>query len=270
MAGDATNLTRWPADLLARDFTDARVLVTGSSRGIGAAVALAFAEMGAHVALHGRDHSDTLWSLADRLTAASGRKAVIVTGNFSDTAETKLAVDRAIEGLDGLDILINNAGTMMGRHKAESLDETTLNEIISLNAKSLLTASQAAFAALRQSKRAAIVNTTSISARTGGSPGSLAYSGAKAFVSTATRSLATEWAAHGIRVNAVSPGTIDTDFHQRYSSPEKLAATAAKLPLQRLGRAEDCVGAYLFLSSASLAGYITGQVIEVNGGALMP
>ncbi|HWT96661.1 MAG TPA: SDR family oxidoreductase, partial [Terriglobales bacterium] len=83
-------------------------------------------------------------------------------------------------------------------------------------------------------------------------------------------SLAVEWAPKGIRVNAVSPGTIDTDFHQRYSSPEKLAATAAKLPLQRLGSAEDCVGAYLFLASHSLAGYITGQVIEVNGGALMP
>ncbi|HEX9446964.1 MAG TPA: SDR family oxidoreductase, partial [Dongiaceae bacterium] len=89
-------------------------------------------------------------------------------------------------------------------------------------------------------------------------------------VSTATRSLATEWASHGIRVNAVSPGTIDTDFHQRYSSPEKLAATAAKLPMRRLGRAEDCVGAYLFLASPTLSGYITGQVIEVNGGALMP
>jgi 3-oxoacyl-[acyl-carrier protein] reductase len=274
MAADATHLTQrptpWPADLLARDFTDARVLVTGSSRGIGAALALAFAELGAQVALHGRDYSDTLWSLADRLGAAAGRKAVVVTGNFADATETKLAVAQAIEGLGGLDILVNNAGTMLGRHKAESLTEATLNEVLSLNGKSLLTASQVAFPALCRSKRGCIVNTTSISARTGGSPGSLAYSAAKAFVSTATRSLATEWAEHGIRVNAVSPGTIDTDFHQRYSSPEKLAATAAKLPMRRLGRAEDCVGAYLFLASPTLSGYITGQIIEVNGGALMP
>ena len=271
MAADATPLTQWPADLLARDFQGRRVLVTGSSRGIGAAVALAFAELGAHVAMHGRNHSDGLWSLADRLgVAAGGRKPVIVTGDFAETAQVKLAVAKAIESLGGLDILINNAGTMMGRHPAESLSEATLSEILSLNAASLLTASQVAFDALRQSGTGCIVNTTSISARTGGSPGSLAYSGAKAFVSTATRSLATEWAAHGIRVNAVSPGTIDTDFHQRYSSPEKLAATAAKLPLKRLGRSEDCVGAYLFLSAPSLSSYITGQVIEVNGGALMP
>jgi 3-oxoacyl-[acyl-carrier protein] reductase len=270
MAADATHLTQWPADLLARDFADARVLVTGSSRGIGAAVALAFAELGARVALHGRSHSDGLWSLSDRLNAAGGRKPVIVTGDFSETTEVKLAVNQAIEGLGGLDILINNAGTMMGRHKAESLSEATLSEILSLNAKSLLTASQVAFESLCQSRRGCIVNTTSISARTGGSPGSLAYSGAKAFVSTATRSLATEWAGHGIRVNAVSPGTIDTDFHQRYSSPEKLAATASRLPLQRIGQAEDCVGAYLFLAAHSLSSYITGQIIEVNGGALMP
>jgi 3-oxoacyl-[acyl-carrier protein] reductase len=270
MAGDATHLTRWPSDLLARDFSAARVLVTGSSRGIGAALALAFAELGASVALHGRDQSDTLWSLADRLGAASGRKPIVVTGDFAVATETKLAVSRAIEGLGGLDILINNAGTMLGRHKAESLTEDKLDEVLALNGKSLLTASQVAFSSLCQSKQACIVNTTSISARTGGSPGSLAYSAAKAFVSTATRSLATEWAPHGIRVNAVSPGTIDTDFHQRYSSPEKLAATAARLPMQRLGRADDCVGAYLFLASPTLAGYITGQIIEVNGGALMP
>jgi len=269
-ADGSTQMMHWPADLLARDFRDARVLVTGSSRGIGAAVALALAELGARVAVHGRNETDHLRSLADRVDAAGGNKAVIVTGDFAVAAETRLAVDKAVSALGGLDILINNAGTMMGRHKAEDLSEATFNEILSLNAKSLLTACQAAFPALVASKAAAIVNTTSISARTGGSPGSLAYSGAKAFVSTATRSLAVEWAPKGIRVNAVSPGTIDTDFHQRYSSPEKLAATAAKLPLQRLGSAEDCVGAYLFLASRSLAGYITGQVIEVNGGALMP
>ena len=246
------------------------MLVTGSSRGIGAAVALAFAGLGARVAIHGRNETDHLRSLADRMRAAGGREAIIVTGDFAVAAETRLAVAKAAAGLGGLDILINNAGTMLGRHKAADLSEATFDEILSLNAKSLLIACQAAYPELAQSPAAAIVNTTSISARTGGSPGSLAYSGAKAFVSTATRSLAVEWAPRGIRVNAVSPGTIDTDFHQRYSSPEKLAATAAKLPLQRLGRAEDCVGAYLFLASHSLAGYITGQVIEVNGGALMP
>ncbi|TXH35991.1 MAG: SDR family oxidoreductase [Rhodospirillaceae bacterium] len=260
----------WPADLLMRDFRDRKVLITGSSRGIGAAVARAFADLGARIVLHGRAETPALRDLAASIAASAMHQPAVVTGDFADSNATRRAVEQAIAQLGGLDILINNAGTMMGRHPAAGLAEATLDEIISLNAKSVVTAAQQAFPALRDSPVAAIVNTTSISARSGGSAGSLAYSGAKAFVSTATRSLATEWAGDGIRVNAVSPGTIDTDFHQRYSSPEKLAATAARIPQKRLGRAEDCVGAYLFLASPSLAGYITGQVIEVNGGALMP
>ena len=111
--------------------------------------------------------------------------------------------------------------------------------------------------ALKESASGAIVNTGSISARSGGSPGSAVYSGAKAFVATFTRSLATEFAEAGIRVNAVAR-------HHRYRfpsallDPEKLAATAARIPLKRLGTAEDCVGAYLFLASSQLAGYVTG------------
>ena len=110
----------------------------------------------------------------------------------------------------------------------------------------------------------------SISARSGGSAGSSLYSASKAFVATFTRALATELAPQGIRVNAVSPGTIMTRFHEIYSTPEKLAATAARIPLQRLGSGEDCAAAFLYLASPSLAGYVTGQILEVNGGQLMP
>ena len=113
---------------------------------------------------------------------------------------------------------------------------------------------------------AAIVNTVSISASTGGSPGSSIYSATKAFVATYTRGLARELAPDGIRANAVSPGVIDTDFHQRYSSAEKLENTRRQIPLQRLGTAEDCAPAFLFLASAALSGYVTGQVLEINGG----
>ena len=113
------------------------------------------------------------------------------------------------------------------------------------------------------------VSTVSISALTGGSAGSAIYSATKAFVSTYSKALARELAPAGIRVNCVSPGTIATDFHERYSSPEKLEATRKAIPLQRLGTPEDCAPAYLFLAAASLSGYITGQVIEINGGQLI-
>jgi 3-oxoacyl-[acyl-carrier protein] reductase len=110
---------------------------------------------------------------------------------------------------------------------------------------------------------------SSISARTGGSPGSSVYSGAKAFVATFTRSLARELAPHGIRVNALSPGTIATAFHERHSTPEKLEATRKAIPMARLGSPQDCAGTALFLASGALSGYVTGQVFEVNGGQFM-
>ena len=125
------------------------------------------------------------------------------------------------------------------------------------------------FGPLWAANGASIVNTSSISATIGGSAGSSLYSASKAFISTWTRALARELAPDHIRVNAVSPGTIMTDFHRRYSTQEKLDATAASIPLKRLGTAEDCAPAYLFLASPVLSGYVTGQVIEVNGGQFM-
>ncbi|WP_448204661.1 SDR family NAD(P)-dependent oxidoreductase [Azospirillum sp. sgz302134] len=253
---------------LGEDLRGKRVLVTGSSRGIGAAVAAAFAGLGARVALHGSGNSDAAERLSAELSAG-GAAVHAFTGDFRDPRAVESVVDAAVEALGGLDILVNNAGTMVGRVPLAKLEDSFLDEVVDLNLRSVVVACRRALPALKAAGGGAIVNTVSISARTGGSPGSSLYSASKAFVSTFTRSLAAELAPDRIRVNAVSPGTIDTDFHQRYSTPEKLAATATRIPLGRLGTAEDCVGAYLFLSSNALSGYITGQVIEVNGGQLM-
>lgn len=256
----ATDFADWPADLLAQEFRGKRVLVTGSSRGIGAAVAAAFAQLGARVAIHGRD-----MTALEAVAAGMGAGVVPLAGDFADKAEVRRVVESAVDRLGGLDVLINNAGTMLGRVALGDIDDEFLQRQFDLNAASAVIASRTALPALIASK-GAIVNTGSISGRTGGSAGSSLYSAAKAFQASLARSLATELAPHGIRVNAVSPGTIDTDFHQRYSTPDKLTQTAARIPLKRLGTAQDCVGAYLFLASGRLAGYITGQVIEVNGG----
>lgn len=253
--------------LLSDEFRGQRVLVTGSSRGIGLAVAAAFAGLGASVAIHGSADRAALAATAERLSAG-GARVVPVTGDFMDPAAVGAVVAQAVDALGGLDVLVNNAGTMLGRVPLDALTLEHMDRVLALNVRSVVEACRCALPALRES-RGAIVSTSSISARTGGSPGSSLYSGAKAFVSTFTRSLATELAPDGIRVNAVSPGTIATDFHRRYSTAEKLAATAARIPLRRIGEAEDCVGAYLFLASSRLAGYVTGQVIEVNGGQFM-
>jgi 3-oxoacyl-[acyl-carrier protein] reductase len=123
---------------------------------------------------------------------------------------------------------------------------------------------------MQDQRKGTIINTTSIAARTGGGNGAGLYGAAKAFVSTFTRVLAKELAPFGVRVNAVAPGVIETPFHARYSTAEQLEASRRSVPLGRLGVAEDCVGAYEFLASERMSGYITGQIIEVNGGQLMP
>ena len=138
-----------------------------------------------------------------------------------------------------------------------------------LNARSVLTMTRAARPWLAK-RGGFVINTTSIAARNGGANGAMLYAAAKGFVSTITRGHAKELIGENIRVNAVSPGVITTPFHDRYSTPEGLEAIRKTLPADRLGVAEDCVGAYLFLASQMLSGYVIGQIVEVNGGQLMP
>lgn len=251
-------------------FAGARVLVTGAGRGIGAAVARAFLATGAAVLAHaGRTEEHLAAWAADLPEEARGRLST-VCADVATTAgvEAVVAATRARFG-DRLDVLVNNAGTMLGRVPQGQVDADHYARVVDLNARSVVLLCATLEPLLAASGHGAIVNTVSISARTGGSPGSSLYSAAKAFVATHTRSLAKELAPRAIRVNAVSPGTIDTDFHQRYSSAEKLAATAQAIPLGRLGTVEDCAPAYLFLAAPALSGYITGQVLEVNGGQFM-
>jgi 3-oxoacyl-[acyl-carrier protein] reductase len=115
-----------------------------------------------------------------------------------------------------------------------------------------------------------IINTTSVAARHGGGPGALVYAAAKAAVSSLTRGLAKELAPHRIRVNAISPGVVLTPIHERLSSPAVMDAFIRQVPLGRAAAADECVGAFLFLASERLSSYVTGQVLEVNGGQFMP
>jgi 3-oxoacyl-[acyl-carrier protein] reductase len=237
-----------------------RVLITGASRGIGAATARLFHAAGCRLALHHR---------REPAEAGEIEGALLLQGDFARPGEVRRTVAEAVGALGGLDVLVNNAGHMVARAPLADLTDDAVDAVFDLNARSVVVACREALPALARS-RGSIVNVTSISARTGGSAGSALYSAAKAFVSTFTRALATELAPQGIRVNAVSPGTIATRFHEVYSSPEKLEATRTKIPLQRLGTGEDCAAAFLYLASPTLAAYVTGQVIEVNGGQLMP
>jgi 3-oxoacyl-[acyl-carrier protein] reductase len=250
------------------DLAGKAVLVTGASTGIGAALALAYAEQGCKVGLHYNASREAAEALAAQIAAAGG-EAFLVQGDFSVSADVARVVEETAAHFGHLDGLVNNAGGMLGRVPYSEMTDEQYDAVMDLNARSVITASRVAIPWLKQ-RGGFIVNTTSIAARNGGGGGAGLYGSAKAFVSNVTRGMAKELIGDGIRVNAIAPGIILTPFHERYSTEAQLTAMVATIPQGRAGTPQDCVGAYLFLSSDMLSGYITGQVIEVNGGQLMP
>ncbi|WP_321371212.1 glucose 1-dehydrogenase [uncultured Desulfuromusa sp.] len=262
-------LTEVPTDLLRDDLSGKVVLVTGGGSGIGAAITEAFGRYGAKVGIH-YHHSDfQMVSESVARICTAGGEALPLQADFSSSFAVKEVIEKTIQHFGQLDILVNNAGSMVARRTLAEVDDDFIDQVFNLNARSVVTACQSALPVFSTQDRGCIINVGSISARTGGSPGSSIYSASKAFVSTLTRSLARELADRHIRVNAISPGTIDTTFHERFSSLDKLEKTRKGIPLQRLGVAEDCAGTALYLAAESLSGYVTGQIIEVNGGQLM-
>jgi 3-oxoacyl-[acyl-carrier protein] reductase len=249
------------------DLKGKRALVTGSSTGIGAAVAKELARLGAAVAIHGNKNADAAEAVATDIRAAGG-KAVVVLGDVGDSATAQRIVDEAVAGLGGLDILINNAGAIHDRVTNANWDEAMYERVYDTNVRSVLAVTKAAYPHLKAAGGGSIINTGSIAGRFGGYMGSAVYASAKAAVHSITRNAAREFADDHIRVNVVAPGFIITPFHDK--TPESVRQTAAaQIPMKRLGTAEDCVGAYVFLCSDAMSGYITGQIIDVNGGQLM-
>ena len=245
------------------------VLITGASTGIGAALAKAFGAQGAMVGVHYNSSVDAAKAVADAVVAAGG-KAHLVRADASQSGAIAAAVEETAVAFGRLDGLINNAGGMVARLPYAEMTDAHYDAVMDLNGRSVIAASRAAFAHMKAAGGGFIINTTSVAARNGASGGAGLYGSSKAFVSNVTRGMAKEFIAAGIRVNAVAPGVIETPFHERYSTEAQLKAQLATIPQGRLGVAEDCVGAYLFLACASLSGYIIGQTIEVNGGMLMP
>jgi 3-oxoacyl-[acyl-carrier protein] reductase len=250
------------------DIRGKRALVTGSSTGIGAAVAKELARLGAAVAVHGNKNTEAAEAVAAEIRAAGG-KAVVVLGDVSSSASAVRIVADAVAGLGGLDILINNAGAILDRVTNAGFDDATYERVYDLNVRSVLAVTKAAYPHLKAAGGGSIINTGSVAGRFGGFGGSAVYASAKAAVHSITRNAAREFAPDHIRVNVVAPGFIITPFHDK--TPQSVMdSAAAQIPMQRLGTAEDCVGAYVFLASDSMSGYITGQIIDVNGGQLMP
>ncbi len=240
-----------------------RALVTGASRGIGRANAEALAAAGADVCVHYNKSraaaEDVVRSIRER-----GGSRWSARADLTNTKAVGILFEKIKRRWGALDILVNNAGDMTERRVLAETDDRLLDRLLRVNLHSTLYATRAAIPLLQRGTAPVIINTSSISAHSGGGGGVTVYAATKGAIHTFTRGLAKELAPN-IRVNAIAPGVILTDLHRKLSTHQKLRRFAQSTPLQRNGQPEDCGSAVVFLAGAG-ASFITGEVIEINGG----
>ncbi len=247
------------------EFKNKTVLLTGASAGIGAAAAHAFGSRGAHVIVHYNRRREAAEQVVAGISAAGGS---------GETVQADLATLAGVRGLvDWLharpvNILVNNAGSLVRRARVLEFTPELMEQVMMLNFTSAFFVAQAVLPGMLERKHGAIVNVSSVAARMGGGIGALGYSAAKAAMSAMTKNMAREFGPAGIRVNTVSPGTIDTDFHRNFSTEQMLTNVKAATPMGRLGTSDEVADAIVYLCSEG-ARFIQGQALEVNGGFLM-
>ena len=248
------------------DLKGQAVLITGASSGIGAGCARAFGALGARVAVH----YNTAKSAAEIVVKDiqdSGGEAFALQGDLKHSSQCEPVVSESAARWGKIDVLINNAGSMVQRVSIIELTDETFNEVIDLNVRSMMMCSK--YAVEHMKNGGSIINLTSIAAHTGGGPGALMYAASKGFISVATKGLARDLINRDIRVNAVSPGVIQTPLHDKFSTPQHLEVMRQGIPMGRLGAVDECTGAFIYLASRQMSSYVTGQVLEVNGGQYM-
>lgn len=242
--------------------------MTGASRGIGAATAIALANNGLRRLLLGyRSHTSGIEEVL-RAVRTAGAEAEAIQADLGDDAGIQSFL-RCLEAHGAaVDILVNNAGSLVKRAKLAEYTPDLFDRVMNLNVKSAWFIAQAVAPHMIARRRGLIVNVSSIAARNGGGIGATVYAAAKAAISAMTKGLAKELAPHGVRVNAVSPGTVDNNFHAQFSTRQMLDTVIAATPAGTLGTNEEIADTIVFLCSHA-ARYIQGQTIEINGGMFM-
>lgn len=246
-----------------------RALVTAGAQGIGLAISRELAAAGCRLFIHYRSSAERARQLCGEL----GDVATCGPGDLTRRDECQRVVADAVAALGGLDVLVNNAGSLVGRRPFAAIDDEFWEAVMRLNIDSARWVTEAALPHLVDAARAhggaSIVNLASVAGRHGGGPGAIAYSTAKGAMLTLTRGLATEYAPKGVRVNAVTPGLIlGSAFHAQHTPEEMQQRIVAGIPLGRAGTTEDVARAVAFLAS-EYDGFITGATLDINGGVYL-
>ncbi len=242
-------------------------LVTGASTGIGRATALEFARAGSQVAVHYNSSKEAAEEVVQTIETGGG-KAWPFQADLSKAAEARRLVAEVRATCGKIDVLVNNAGSLIERKLFVEISDDLWQRVFDLNLGSAFWVTKAVARHMIGRGSGAIINVSSIAARNGGGPGATAYASAKAALTCMTKGLARELIEHGVRVNAVHPGVILTPFHERFSTPEQMKSMVSKIPQGRAAKPEEISSAIVFLASDS-ASHIVGEAIEINGGMLM-
>jgi 3-oxoacyl-[acyl-carrier protein] reductase len=247
--------------MAAQDNKPRIALVTGASRGLGKAIALKLAESGAHIAVNYISRETEAKEVADAI-AAKGSEALLVKADIRDSEQVKNMVKQVTDKWDRIDILVNNAGITKDGLILRMPDETW-DSVISTNLRGAFLCSKFALRSMASQGWGRIINIASL-AGVLGNPGQTNYAASKGGLIAFTKSLAKELGSRNITVNAIAPGFISTDMTDKLTDEQK-KAIFAMVPLQRFGTAQDVADLAAFLAS-DRAGYITGQVINIDGG----
>jgi 3-oxoacyl-[acyl-carrier protein] reductase len=244
-----------------------KALVTGASSGIGAATAVELARRGMPVAVHYFSNADggrqTVQAIRD-----TGGEAFAIKADMRQQSEVQRMVAEVLKEFGTLDVLVNNAGSLVARVPFLEMTEEHWNEVFRLNVNSVFYCTQAVARQMAKQNSGVVINVSSIAGRHGGGPGAIGYGAAKGAVLTLTKGLAKELAPYGIRVNGVNPGVILTPFHERFTNEEQMKRMVDTIAMKRAGTSEETATVIAFLASSD-AKYLTGETIEVNGGQLM-